>query len=162
MKELEADKKQNQDCDVRHRARITDAQKKHAEELKKLEQSLKEKQGKKNKKDEYEKDEVKSSQASATIKSNSLEQIYSKFAESSNLPSRMHCPRIVKVCLNVGLGKARYEEKFLESTLRDLSLIAGQKAVVTYAKKSIASFKLRQGFPVGCRVTLRRSKKQLK
>ena len=64
MKELEADKKQNQDCDVRHRARITDAQKKHAEELKKLEQSLKKKQGKKNKKDEYEKDEVTPSQTS--------------------------------------------------------------------------------------------------
>ncbi|ABD45857.1 50S ribosomal protein L5 [Neorickettsia sennetsu] len=70
--------------------------------------------------------------------------------------SPVKAPRFEKVCLSVGLGGASSDSKLLASAVEDLSLIAGQKAVVTVAKKSISSFKLRKGFPVGCRVTLRK------
>lgn len=67
----------------------------------------------------------------------------------------MEVPKIQKVVLNVGLGEAIQNIKLLEAAQRELSAISGQKAVVTKAKRSIASFKLRQGMPIGCKVTLR-------
>ena len=70
--------------------------------------------------------------------------------------SIMAVPRIVKVVLNMGLGEAIYNIKVLDKGVEELSLIAGQKAVVTNARRSIAGFKLRQGMPIGCTVTLRR------
>lgn len=69
--------------------------------------------------------------------------------------SIMAVPRLRKVVLNMGLGEAIQNIKTLESGVEDLSLIAGQRAVVTKAKRSIAGFKLRQGMPIGCMVTLR-------
>lgn len=67
----------------------------------------------------------------------------------------MQVPRISSIVLNVGMGEAIQEIKLLEAAAKELATISGQKAVVTRAKKSIAAFKLRQGMPVGCKVTLR-------
>lgn len=69
--------------------------------------------------------------------------------------SVMQIPRITYVSLNMGLGEGSQNNKIIQDPVRDLSLIAGQRAVVTRAKKSIAAFKLREGMPVGCRVSLR-------
>ena len=67
----------------------------------------------------------------------------------------MQVPKIQKVVLNVGLGEAIQNIKLLEAAQKELAKITGQKAVITKAKKSIATFKLRQGMPIGCKVTLR-------
>ena len=67
----------------------------------------------------------------------------------------MAVPKLTKVVINMGVGEALTDKKHLESALNDLELIAGQKAVITKAGKSVASFKLREGWPVGCKVTLR-------
>jgi large subunit ribosomal protein L5 len=67
----------------------------------------------------------------------------------------MQAPKLEKVVLNVGLGEAIQNIKLLDSIQRELTVVAGQKAVITRAKKSIAGFKLRKGMPIGCTVTLR-------
>ncbi len=67
----------------------------------------------------------------------------------------LQVPKITKVSLNMGLGEAIQNPKLLDSAVEELTLIAGQRAVVTRAKKSIAAFKVRAGMPIGCRVTLR-------
>lgn len=67
----------------------------------------------------------------------------------------MQVPKILKVVLNVGLGEAIQNIKLLDAAQKELGMISGQKPVVTKAKKSIATFKLRQGMPIGCKVTLR-------
>ncbi|HBH30063.1 MAG: 50S ribosomal protein L5 [Desulfofustis sp. PB-SRB1] len=69
--------------------------------------------------------------------------------------NHMQVPKLHKIVLNMGLGEAVQNPKIIEGAVNELTLIAGQKAVVTKAKKSIASFKLREGMPIGCRVTLR-------
>jgi len=70
----------------------------------------------------------------------------------------MEVPKLVKIVLNMGLGEAVQTPKVAETAANELTLIGGQKAVVTRAKKSIATFKLRQGMPIGCRVTLRKDR----
>jgi large subunit ribosomal protein L5 len=72
--------------------------------------------------------------------------------------SSMQVPRLTKVVVNVGLGEAIQNIKLLESAQEELGAVTGQKAVVTRAKKSIAAFKLREGMPIGCMVTLRRER----
>jgi len=72
--------------------------------------------------------------------------------------SLMAVPRLEKVVLNMGLGDAIQNIKMLDSGVEELTLIAGQRAVITKAKRSIAGFKLRQGMPIGCMVTLRRNR----
>ena len=72
--------------------------------------------------------------------------------------SVMAVPRLVKVVLNMGLGEAIYNIKILDKGVEELTLIAGQKAVITKAKRSIAGFKLREGMPIGVTVTLRHAK----
>jgi large subunit ribosomal protein L5 len=72
--------------------------------------------------------------------------------------SIMAVPRLEKVVLNMGLGDAIQNIKILDSGVEELALIAGQRAIVTKAKRSIAGFKLRQGMPIGCMVTLRRNR----
>jgi large subunit ribosomal protein L5 len=67
----------------------------------------------------------------------------------------MQVPRITKITLNMGVGEAVGDKKQLENAVADLEKLSGQKAVVTKAKKSVAGFKVRQGFPIGCKVTLR-------
>jgi len=72
--------------------------------------------------------------------------------------SVMECPKLEKIVINIGLGDTRDNPKALDNAINDISLITGQKPVVTYAKKSIAAFKLREGAKVGCKVTLRSGK----
>ena len=72
--------------------------------------------------------------------------------------SVMQIPRIEKVVINVGCGEARDNAKVLESVVNDLGVITGQKPIITKAKKSVANFKLREGMPIGAKVTLRQDK----
>ena len=72
--------------------------------------------------------------------------------------SVMEVPRIEKVVVNVGCGEARDNAKVLDAVVRDLSTITGQKAIVTKAKKSVANFKVREGMPIGAKVTLRQDR----
>jgi len=69
--------------------------------------------------------------------------------------SVMQVPRLEKVTLNMGVGEALGDKKQIESAVADMEAVAGQKAVVTKARKSVAGFKIRQGYPIGCKVTLR-------
>ena len=78
--------------------------------------------------------------------------------EKLQIDNIMAVPKLTKVVINMGVGEALTDKKHLESAVNDLELIAGQKAVITKAKKSVASFKLREGWPVGCKVTLRGDK----
>jgi len=75
--------------------------------------------------------------------------------EKFNYSSVMEVPKINKITLNMGIGDAKLNSKALESAVNELSLIAGQKAVVTLAKKDVSNFKIRKGFPVGCTVNIR-------
>lgn len=70
----------------------------------------------------------------------------------------MQIPKLEKIVINMGVGEARENAKILDSAIKDLETISGQKAVVTRAKKSVANFKLREGMPIGCKVTLRGEK----
>ena len=72
--------------------------------------------------------------------------------------SVMEVPRISKITLNMGLGEALADKKVIEHAVDDMSKIAGQKPVVTYSRKSVANFKLREGWPIGCKATLRRER----
>jgi len=86
------------------------------------------------------------------------ENIIPNLMEQLKLKSPMEVPRLLKITLNMGLGSAVSDKKILESAQQELTQISGQKAVLTYAKKSIANFKLREGMPIGCKVTLRNEK----
>jgi large subunit ribosomal protein L5 len=72
--------------------------------------------------------------------------------------NRMQVPRLDKIVLNMGVGEATQDKKKVEQAAAEMQLIAGQKPVVTKAKKSVAQFKLREGMPIGCKVTLRRER----
>ena len=72
--------------------------------------------------------------------------------------NKMELPRLDKIVINMGVGEATEDRKALEGALKDMEAISGQKPVLTYSKKSIATFKLREGMPIGCKVTLRREK----
>lgn len=92
-----------------------------------------------------------------------LEQHYSDkvkelLLEKFKFKSAMEIPRIKKITLNVGLGEAVGDKKVVEKAVNDMALISGQKPVVTLARKSIAGFKIRDGWPIGVKVTLRRKK----
>ena len=83
------------------------------------------------------------------------EQVVPKLIEQFGYKSVMEVPRITKITLNMGLGEAINDKKIIEHAVGDLTKIAGQKPVVTKAKKAIAGFKIRQGYPIGAMVTLR-------
>ncbi len=72
--------------------------------------------------------------------------------------NRLEVPRLEKIVINMGVGEATQDKKRVESAAQEMELIAGQKPVITKAKKSIAQFKLREGMPIGCKVTLRRDR----
>lgn len=89
---------------------------------------------------------------------------YAKYYKSEVVPALirrfnykniMQVPKLKKICINTGVGGAIQNQKLLENAVNDLTLITGQKATITRARKSIAAFKLRAGVPIGCRVTLR-------
>ncbi|BAP58363.1 50S ribosomal protein L5 [Candidatus Tachikawaea gelatinosa] len=75
-----------------------------------------------------------------------------------NYKSIMEVPRFDKITLNMGVGESVNDKKFLEHAVSDLTVISGQKPILTKAKKSVAGFKIRQGYPIGCKVTLRRNR----
>ena len=92
-----------------------------------------------------------------TYKEYYKENIVPALMERFKFKSNMEAPRLIKITLNMGLGSAIADKKILEKAQEELTQIAGQKAVLTYAKKSIANFKLREGMPIGCSVTLRKN-----
>src|SRR6056300_1065561 len=91
----------------------------------------------------------------ATLKEKFKSELAPQLKEELGLANVMEVPRITKITLNMGVGEALTDKKVLENAVSDMEKISGQKVVVTKAKKSIAGFKLREGWPVGCKVTLR-------
>ena len=83
------------------------------------------------------------------------DEIKSALTEKFGYKNVMQIPRLEKIVINMGVGEAKENAKVLESAVKDLTTIAGQKPVITKAKKSVANFKLREGMPIGCKVTLR-------
>jgi len=94
----------------------------------------------------------------ARLKATYLNELVPQLQQELQLGNVMEVPHVVKVVINMGLGEAIQNIKVLESAVEELSRITGQKAVITRAKRSIASFKLREGMPIGCMVTLRRER----
>jgi len=86
------------------------------------------------------------------------ETVVPKLMQKFGYANVMQVPRLVKVTLNMGVGEAAGNKKILENANADMTKIAGQKSVSTLSKKSIATFKIRDGWPIGCKVTLRRTK----
>ncbi len=78
--------------------------------------------------------------------------------EKLGIKSSMAVPRITKVTLNMGVGEANIDKKALEKAIEDLTLISGQKPLITKTRKSVASFKIRDGVPIGCKITLRKNR----
>ena len=91
----------------------------------------------------------------ATLKIKYREEIAPKLKEELGLSNAMEVPRVTKITLNIGVGEAVGDKKVLENAVSDMQKIAGQKPVVTKSRKSIAGFKIRDGWPIGCKVTLR-------
>jgi large subunit ribosomal protein L5 len=86
------------------------------------------------------------------------ESVVPKLMEKFGYENIMQVPRITKISLNMGVGEAVGNKKILENAVADMAKIAGQKPVTTKARVSVASFKIRDGWPIGCKVTLRRAK----
>ena len=91
----------------------------------------------------------------ARLKENYDNNVFQALMEKFSYKNAMEVPKLEKVTINMGLGEAKENAKIMESAVEELALITGQKPVVTKAKKSIANFKVRQGMPVGAKVTLR-------
>lgn len=94
----------------------------------------------------------------ARLETEYRENLVGQLKEKLKLKSTMEVPRVMKVTLNMGLGEATTDKKVMEHALSDLELIAGQKPVVCLARQSIAGFKIRDGWPIGAKVTLRRGR----
>ena len=86
------------------------------------------------------------------------EQVVPKLMQRFGYANVMQVPRLQKITLNMGVGESVGNKKVLENAIDDMSKIAGQKPIATLARKSIATFKIRDGWPIGCKVTLRRSR----
>ena len=87
-----------------------------------------------------------------------LTEVRPRLAEELGITNPMRLPRISKVTINMGVGETVGDKKVMEHAVGDMTRIAGQKPVVTLARKSVAGFKIRDGYPIGCKVTLRRSR----
>ncbi len=85
-------------------------------------------------------------------------EIAAKMKEKFGYTNPMQIPKLSKIVINMGVGEAKENVKVLESAVRDMEIISGQKAVITKSKKSIANFKIRENMPIGCMVTLRGEK----
>ena len=83
-------------------------------------------------------------------------ELVSQLQTKLNIRNIMEVPKLTKITINMGVGEAVNDKKIMDNAVRDLSLIAGQKALITKSRKSIAGFKIRDGWPIGCKVTLRR------
>ena len=91
----------------------------------------------------------------ARLKATYKEQVVPALMEKFQYSSVMQAPKLEKIVLNMGVGEAKENQKFLDNAVEEMTIIAGQKPVVTKARKSISNFKLREGMSVGCKVTLR-------
>ena len=91
----------------------------------------------------------------ARLKARYNDELKAKLKEELSIKNVMEIPRITKITLNMGVGAAATDKKLLDGAVVDMQLIAGQKPVITLARKSIAGFKIRDGWPIGCKVTLR-------
>lgn len=89
------------------------------------------------------------------LKETYTERILPSMVDRFQYKNRMEAPRLVKVVVNMGIGEAKDKAELLDQAIEDIIKITGQRPVVTRAKKSISNFKIRQGMPIGCRVTLR-------
>ena len=89
------------------------------------------------------------------LKEKYVNEIVPSLREKYNYSSIMEVPKLDKIVINMGVGEAAHNSKMLDAAIADLTLLSGQKPVVTRAKKAIAGFKLREGQPIGCKVTLR-------
>ena len=87
-----------------------------------------------------------------------VDKVRAQMTEQFGYKNLMEVPRIEKIVLNMGVGEATQDKKKVDKAAEEMALIAGQKPVITKAKKSVATFKLREGMPIGCKVTLRREK----
>lgn len=85
-------------------------------------------------------------------------ELHQKIADKLGLKNPMQVPRITKITLNMGVGEAVADRKVLDHAMSDMEKISGQKPVKTLARKSVAGFKIRDGYPIGCKVTLRRER----
>jgi 50S ribosomal protein L5 len=85
-------------------------------------------------------------------------EIVAKMIEKFGYKNPMQVPKLDKIVINMGVGEAKENAKVLEAAVRDMEIIAGQKAIVTKSKKSVANFKIREDMPIGCKVTLRGAK----
>ena len=94
----------------------------------------------------------------ATLFEHYKKNITKELTKQFGYKSCMQIPKITKVTLNMGLGESVADKKIIENAVNDMTKIAGQKPVVTKARKSIANFKVREGWPIGCKVTLRRER----
>ena len=94
----------------------------------------------------------------SSLKETYNNEIAPKLMKELNLTNVMQVPRLTKITLNMGVGEAIGDKKTLESAVSDMTLISGQKPVITKARKSIAGFKVREGWPIGVKVTLRASR----
>jgi len=94
----------------------------------------------------------------ARLKQFYKDSVVKSLTEQFGYTSIMQVPRIEKITLNMGVGEAVADKKVMENAVADMEKIAGQKAIVTKAKKSVAAFKIRDDYPVGCKVTLRRER----
>ncbi len=94
----------------------------------------------------------------SSLKEKYVKEIVPKLIETYKYNNSMQVPKVEKIVINMGLGEAIQNIKILDSAAKELSFITGQKPVITRAKKSIAAFKLREGMPIGCMVTLRRGR----
>jgi len=90
-----------------------------------------------------------------TLKEKYNKEIVKSLMDEFKYKSIMEVPKLEKIVVNMGVGEAAHDDKFMEAAVKDLELITGQKVVVTKAKKSIAGFKIREGQSIGCKVTLR-------
>jgi len=91
----------------------------------------------------------------ARLKATYKEQVVPALMDKFQYESIMQAPKLEKIVLNMGVGEAKENQKFLENAVEEMTIIAGQRPVVTKARKSISNFKLREGMAVGCKVTLR-------
>ncbi|GAB6034890.1 50S ribosomal protein L5 [Galenea microaerophila] len=91
----------------------------------------------------------------ARLKELYKDQIVPQLIEKFGYKSPMQAPKLTKITINMGVGEALGDKKTLDNAMSDLALIAGQKPIKTIARKSVASFKVREGYPIGCKVTLR-------
>ncbi len=92
------------------------------------------------------------------IKEKYLKEIVPVLQKELGYSNSMQVPKVQKITLNMGVGKAVGDKKAIEKAQNDLEKIAGQKPIITKAKKSVASYKIREGFPIGCKVTLRKTR----